>query len=53
MQDRLTPLWSFVTGGCHPNRDTEAAVARAGFAVVERRAKNDMRRLAARKSRRG
>jgi ubiquinone/menaquinone biosynthesis C-methylase UbiE len=49
MQDRITPLWSFVTGGCHPNRDTEAAVARAGFAVVERRAKNDMRRLAVRK----
>jgi ubiquinone/menaquinone biosynthesis C-methylase UbiE len=50
LQDRMTPLWSFVTGGCHPNRDTEAAVARAGFAVVERRAKNDMRRLAARKA---
>jgi ubiquinone/menaquinone biosynthesis C-methylase UbiE len=50
MQDRVAPLWTFVTGGCHPNRDTEAAVARAGFAVVERRAKNDMRRLAARKA---
>jgi ubiquinone/menaquinone biosynthesis C-methylase UbiE len=50
MQDRITRLWAFVTGGCHPNRDTEAAVARAGFGVVERRAKNDMRRLAARKA---
>jgi ubiquinone/menaquinone biosynthesis C-methylase UbiE len=53
LQDRLTPLWALVTGGCHPNRDTEAAVASAGFAVVERRAKNDMRRLAARKARPG
>jgi ubiquinone/menaquinone biosynthesis C-methylase UbiE len=53
LQDRVTPLWVRVTGGCHPNRDTEAAVARAGFAVVERRAKNDMRRLATRKTPRG
>jgi ubiquinone/menaquinone biosynthesis C-methylase UbiE len=49
-QDRLAPAWTRISGGCHPNRDTEASVAQAGFAVVERRAKNDMRRLAARKS---
>ena len=30
-QDRLTPVWSFVGHGCHPNRDTAAALTRAGF----------------------
>lgn len=30
-QDRLDPLWSRVIAGCHPNRDTRAAVERAGF----------------------
>lgn len=30
-QDRLTPLWSRVFGGCHPNRDTRTAIERAGF----------------------
>ncbi len=32
-QDRLLPAWRFVGHGCHPNRDTAAALARAGFAV--------------------
>jgi ubiquinone/menaquinone biosynthesis C-methylase UbiE len=31
-QDRLTPLWSAIVGGCRPNRDTRAAVEAAGFA---------------------
>ena len=31
-QDRITPLWSLVAGGCHPNRDTPEAIERAGFA---------------------
>ena len=32
-QDRLTPLWSRLMAGCHPNRDTAAAVERAGFSI--------------------
>lgn len=37
-QDRLERPWGAITGGCHPNRDTGAALARAGFDVqiVER-----------------
>jgi ubiquinone/menaquinone biosynthesis C-methylase UbiE len=37
-QDRVTPLWSRLMGGCHPNRDTAATIQRAGFrfARVER-----------------
>ena len=35
-QDRIEPIWCRVAQGCHPNRDTLAAVAAAGFAVVER-----------------
>jgi ubiquinone/menaquinone biosynthesis C-methylase UbiE len=30
-QDRLAPVWSRLLAGCHPNRDTRAAVERAGF----------------------
>ena len=33
LQDRTQPAWTWFTGGCHPNRDTEAAVAAAGFVV--------------------
>jgi ubiquinone/menaquinone biosynthesis C-methylase UbiE len=47
LQDRLQPAWTWVTGGCHPNRDTEATLAAAGFAVLERRARREMRRLVA------
>jgi ubiquinone/menaquinone biosynthesis C-methylase UbiE len=32
-QDAITPLWKQIAGGCHLNRDTLAAVARAGFRV--------------------
>jgi ubiquinone/menaquinone biosynthesis C-methylase UbiE len=32
-QDRVTPLWSRLMAGCHPNRDTPAAIDRAGFAL--------------------
>ena len=32
-QDRVTPLWRRVGAGCHPNRDTAAAIVRAGFHV--------------------
>jgi ubiquinone/menaquinone biosynthesis C-methylase UbiE len=30
-QDRLEPLWGRLFGGCHPNRDTVAAIEEAGF----------------------
>ena len=32
-QDWVTPLWKEIAGGCHLNRDTRAAVERAGFHV--------------------
>jgi ubiquinone/menaquinone biosynthesis C-methylase UbiE len=35
-QDRITPLWSQLAGGCHPNRDLRSAIDHAGF-VFERR----------------
>jgi len=50
VQDLVQPVWTALSGGCHPNRDTEATILRAGFAVSERRAKSEMRRLALRKS---
>jgi ubiquinone/menaquinone biosynthesis C-methylase UbiE len=31
-QDRITPLWQAVNGGCHLNRDTRATIEAAGFA---------------------
>jgi ubiquinone/menaquinone biosynthesis C-methylase UbiE len=34
-QDRVTPVWSRVAGGCHPNRDIEPAIRRAGFEIEE------------------
>ncbi|MCC2112672.1 MAG: methyltransferase domain-containing protein [Hyphomicrobiales bacterium] len=30
-QDRLTPAWKLVAGGCHLNRDVKALVEAAGF----------------------
>jgi ubiquinone/menaquinone biosynthesis C-methylase UbiE len=30
-QDRITPLWSRLMAGCHPNRDTAATIEEAGF----------------------
>lgn len=37
-EDLLTPLWSRVAGGCHPNRDTATEIEAAGliFQKVER-----------------
>ena len=32
-EDLVTPLWSRMAGGCHPNRDTAAVIAAAGLAV--------------------
>ncbi len=33
-QDRLTPVWRHLAAGCHLNRDTRAAVERAGFTLT-------------------
>ena len=50
LQDLMQPAWTAISGGCRPNRDTEAAVVRAGFEIVAgtRRARGAMRRLEAR-----
>ena len=34
-QDRLTPLWRKVTGGCHLNRPIDELLAQGGFQVSE------------------
>jgi ubiquinone/menaquinone biosynthesis C-methylase UbiE len=49
-QDRVQPLWTWASGGCRPNRETERAVEAAGFVIeVEDRAEMaDMRRFSAR-----
>ena len=36
-QDAITPLWKRLGGGCHPNRETRAAIERAGFEFVRLR----------------
>ena len=48
-QDRVQPFWTWITGGCHPNRDTERTVEQSGFAIdaTERRARGNMRRFVA------
>lgn len=49
-QDSIQPAWTLLAGGCHPNRETERAVAAAGFRIdaKSRRARGNMRRLVAR-----
>ncbi len=34
-QDRLTPLWKPIAGGCHLNRSIEALIRRAGFGIPD------------------
>jgi len=34
-QDRLTPVWKPIAGGCHLNRDIPALLADGGFAIRE------------------
>jgi len=34
-QDRLTPLWKVIGGGCHLNRPIERLIRDAGFRVEE------------------
>lgn len=50
LQDRVERVWVRVTGGCHPNRDTERALEAAGFRVdpATRAALGDLRRFEAR-----
>jgi ubiquinone/menaquinone biosynthesis C-methylase UbiE len=50
LQDGVQPAWTWINGGCHPNRDTERAIEAAGFAIdgEGRRAKGTMRRFSAR-----
>jgi ubiquinone/menaquinone biosynthesis C-methylase UbiE len=49
LQDLVQPAWTRLTGGCHPNRDTEAAVESAGFGIEDkgRRSRGTMRRFEA------
>jgi SAM-dependent methyltransferase len=50
LQDLFQPLWTHVTGGCYPNRDTEASLRKASFRIDEgtRRANGILRRFVAR-----
>jgi hypothetical protein len=34
-QDRLTPLWKSITGGCHLNRRVDELLTAAGFQIAE------------------
>ena len=48
--DAMQPPWTWITGGCHPNRDTESVVRQAGFRIESEhyRARGLMRRFVAR-----
>ena len=49
-QDRVQPLWTWASGGCRPNRETERVVEAGGF-VIEADGRSemaDMRRFSAR-----
>jgi ubiquinone/menaquinone biosynthesis C-methylase UbiE len=50
LQDFIQPVWTWMAGGCHPNRDTERTVEAAGFRIEpeRRRAKGTNRLFAAR-----
>ena len=39
-QNRLTPVWRRVAGGCHLNRQVDAIIAAAGFTIEELRAEH-------------
>ena len=34
-QDRLTPIWKRIGGGCHLNRKIDELIMAAGFEIVE------------------
>jgi ubiquinone/menaquinone biosynthesis C-methylase UbiE len=48
-QDLIQPAWTWLAGGCHPNRDTEGSVESAGFAIETegRRARRNVRLFSA------
>jgi ubiquinone/menaquinone biosynthesis C-methylase UbiE len=50
LQDRIQPLWTWIAGGCRPNRRTERSVLEAGFTIEPDsfRGKGVMRRFRAR-----
>jgi ubiquinone/menaquinone biosynthesis C-methylase UbiE len=50
LQDLSQPAWSALSGGCHPNRDTERTLEEAGLVIdpATRRARDTMRRFEAR-----
>jgi len=34
-QDRLTPVWKRIGGGCHLNRKIDELITQAGFQIIE------------------
>jgi ubiquinone/menaquinone biosynthesis C-methylase UbiE len=49
-QDRVQPLWTRLSGGCRPNRETERLVEASGFVIdrADRLEQADLRRFFAR-----
>lgn len=49
-QDRVQPLWTRLSGGCRPNRETERLVEASGFVIdrADRLEQADLRRFSAR-----
>jgi len=52
-QDLIQPAWTRVSGGCHPNRDTEGMVEGSGFVIeaAGRRVRRNVRLFSAAKRR--
>ena len=50
LQDWTQPAWTTLSGGCHPNRETELTLEEAGLAIdpTTRRVRDTMRRFEAR-----
>jgi len=53
LQDWTQPAWTALSGGCHPNRETERTLEEAGLAIDPgtRRERDTMRRFEARPGR--
>jgi ubiquinone/menaquinone biosynthesis C-methylase UbiE len=54
LQDWTQPAWTALSGGCHPNRETERTVEASGFSIdpATLRARDTLRRFVARPTRR-